>query len=206
MRFDPHRSRPVGADFFGQPTHLLARALLGRVLVHGTRAGIIVETEAYQGPHDRGAHSFGGRPTGRTAVMFGPPGHAYVYRIYGVHDCLNVVSAPEDYPEAILIRALEPVAGIEAMCSEAGVPMFPASGRAFRKLASGPGRLTRALLISRDLNGHPMWEPPLYIAADASPLPPRLIAEGPRIGIGYAGEATHYPWRYWIRDHPLRSR
>lgn len=191
--------------FFHQPTHLLARALLGRILVHGARAGIIVETEAYQGPHDRGAHSFGGRRTDRTEVMFGPPGYAYVYRIYGLYDCLNVVSAPSGNPEAILIRALEPVAGVTEMVGEIGVsgPFGPGS---LKKVASGPGRLTRALGITRTHNGHPLWEPPLYVAEEGSDIPSRMIAEGPRIGIAYAGEAAHYPWRYWIRNHPLRSR
>lgn len=198
-------ARPVTADFFEQPTEALAYALLGQWLVHdaseGLTAGRIVEVEMYRGPHDKGAHSYGGRRTARTAVMFGPPGHAYVYRIYGLHCCLNVVAAPPGAPEAILIRALEPGVNLDLMRRRRGMgEEVPAC-----RLTDGPGKLTQALGISMAAYGQPLWQPPLYLAAGPA-LPAETVDRGPRINIAYAEEARWYPWRFWIRGHPCVSR
>jgi DNA-3-methyladenine glycosylase len=162
----------------------VARDLLGCLLVHqsGRRAyvGRIVETEAYVGPEDLACHASKGR-TGRTEVMFGPPGHAYVYLIYGMHDCLNVVTDPEGHPAAVLIRGIEPVAGI--------------AGR-----TDGPGRLTRAMHIDRRHNGFDLCRPPLFVAR--GDRRPRQIAAGPRVGVDYAGPWAKRPWRFFEVGSP----
>lgn len=200
---------PLPPEFFDRPTEELAYALLGRVLVHRTRegtvAGRIVELEMYRGPADRGAHTFGGRRTPRTEAMFGPPGRAYIYFIYGMHYCLNVVSAPEGNPEAILIRALEPEAGVDLMAGRRGWQGVATGTRQFRELANGPGKLTRAMAIDQSHYGHPLWQPPLYIARGRE-VPPSRVARGPRINIPYAREAREFPWRFWIEGNPFVSR
>ncbi len=200
------RTRMVQRDLFRQPTDVLAQRLLGLVLVHeseaGTCAGRIVECEMYQGPHDKGAHSYGGIPTARTAVMYGPPGHAYVYLIYGMYWCFNVVSAVQSIPHAILVRALEPLDGVDTMLMrQPPSPKVPD----IRKVASGPGKVCRALGIDRHAYGLSLWQPPLYLAHPPQPWPAYTIASGPRINIGYAEEAQHWPWRFWVDGHPAVS-
>ncbi len=197
--------RPVRRQFFLQPTHVLARSLLGKLLFLDNAGGRIVEVEAYQGPTDRGAHSFGGRRTARTEVMFGEPGHAYIYRIYGRYDCVNVVSAALGCPEAILLRALEPLACIDDLVRRRNCPPRRLSV-GMRDLTNGPGRLTQALGIDRSWNGHPLWQTPFYIADDGFVVPAANIRQGPRIGIGYAGSAAEFPWRYWIAGNSFVSR
>lgn len=163
-------------DFYLQPTVQVAQALLGQVLRHqqpaGPTAGIIVETEAYlQG--DPGSHASRSR-TRRNAPMFAGPGTIYVYRIYGVHCCLNVVTQPEGVPEAILIRALEPVAGLDLMRQRRGVDRL-------EDLCSGPGKLVQALGIGLEHNWGDLTVPPLYIADYGPPTVP--VAVGRRIGL-----------------------
>src|SRR5262245_24065745 len=142
MRFGPIVKR----SFYARPPEVVARELLGKVLVHGPTAGIITETEAYLGEGDLAAHAARGM-TPRTQVIFGPPGHAYVYFIYGMYECLNLVCEPEGKAGCVLIRALEPVAGIEVMQQRR-----PAARRP-EQLASGPGKLTLAMGTTRALNG-----------------------------------------------------
>jgi len=153
--------------------------------------GIVVEVEAYD-QDDPASHGFGGR-TQRNASMFGPPGHAYVYRSYGVHWCLNVVCAEPGRAEAALIRALEPTHGLAAMRARRGV-------EAERALCSGPGKLCEALGVTRDHDGLALDEPPFALLA--RPEAPR-VATGPRIGITKAAERS---WRYVLRDSPFLSR
>jgi DNA-3-methyladenine glycosylase len=178
-------SRKITRAFYARDTLTVARELIGLHLVRmegGTRrAGRIVETEAYQGPQDLAAHSSRGR-TRRTEVMFGPPGHAYVYFIYGFWHCLNVVTAAEGVPHAVLLRALEPVTGIE-------------------ERTWGPGLLCRALHIDRRLNGADLCGDVLWLERPpaAGRRPPR-IARGPRIGVDYAGAWARRPWRFYDRD------
>ncbi len=192
--------QPVSREFFSQPTLELAQALIGMLLVketpEGTASGWIVETEAYRGPDDRAAHSYGGRRTKRTEVMFGQPGHAYAHVMH-THCLLNVVSAELGSPEGVLIRALEPCAGLELMQERRG------ADKKLRDLTSGPGKLTRALGITMADYGHPMFEPPLYIAEGRER---GIIAAGPRIGIDNSGEARDYPWRFWESGNPFISR
>lgn len=198
----------VSEDWFvGRSTEDLARAMLNLVLVRESPRGVIVgrvvECEMYQGPQDRGAHSFGGVPTRRTAVMYGPPGNAYVYFIYGMYWCLNVVSAPAGVPHAILFRALEPLVGMDIL----DIGKTHDTSLDHRKRAcSGPGRLCRALGIDGQYYGHPLSKPPLYLARWPVDWPPYRVARGPRVNIAYAGEAKDWPWRFWVHEHPCVSR
>ena len=179
-------TRKITRDFYARDTLIIARELIGMHLVHangGTlRAGRIVETEAYQGPEDLAAHSSRGR-TPRTEVMFGPPGHAYVYFIYGFWYCLNVVTEAEGVPHAVLLRALEPVSGIEDR-------------------TWGPGLLCRAMHIDKTLNGADLCGGVLWLERPpaARRRPPPRIARSARIGVDYAGEWARRPWRFYDRD------
>ncbi len=189
--------RPLGRSFYLRPTLAVARALLGQVLVHdgqdGQTAGRIVEVEAYRGPRDRAAHSWGGRRTPRTETMYGPPGHAYVYFIYGMHHCMNVVTQPPERPEAVLIRALEPLAGVDLMRARRGLAGAPAW-----RLCRGPGALCRALGITRAHDRVDLTAGPLRILEGAA-VPPRLVARTPRIGVAYAGRDALRAWRFVMR-------
>ncbi|MDR4887953.1 DNA-3-methyladenine glycosylase [Fredinandcohnia sp. QZ13] len=186
-------------SFFQQPTLELAKALLGCKLVkhsdQGITSGYIVETEAYKGPEDRAAHSYQNRRTKRTEVMFGKPGYVYTYQMH-THCLVNVVCNEIDKPEAILIRAVEPVDGIDLMYERRG--QMPA-----KNLTNGPGKLTKALGITMEDYGRPFFEPPIYIAKGYSP---ENISTGPRIGIENTGEAKEYPWRFWVTDNLYVSR
>jgi DNA-3-methyladenine glycosylase len=149
------------------------------------RSGRIVETEAYVGADDLASHAARGKPSGRASVMYGPPGRAYVYLIYGMHNCLNAVTEREGFPAAVLLRALEPLENVATR-------------------TDGPGRLCRALAIDRSLNGARLDGSELWV----EPAERRdvEIASGPRIGVDYAGEWAQRPWRFWIRAAPRRSR
>ncbi|YCA44105.1 DNA-3-methyladenine glycosylase [Bacillus sp. JZ8] len=188
-------------EFFTQPTIELAQSLLGCLLIKETEDGIasgyIVETEAYKGPEDRAAHSFNNRRTKRTEVMFGKQGYVYTYTMHR-HCLVNIVSAEEGKPEAVLIRAVEPVTGIPLM--------YERRGQAVKKevqLTNGPGKLTKALGITMEDYGHDIRQPPLYIKKG---ILPKQISSGPRIGIENSGEARDYPWRFWIEGNPFVSR
>ncbi len=191
--------RPLPRRFYLQPTLRVARALLGKVLVHdtpeGTCAGRIFEVEAYLGPHDRAAHSFGGRRTARNEVMYGPPGHAYVYFIYGMHHCVNVVTQPRGVPQAVLVRAIEPLLGEDLMRARRRLPDAPAW-----RLCRGPGALCQALGITRAQNGADLGRSRLRIV-DAPALLPRLVGRAPRIGIDYAGPWAGRAWRFFVYGH-----
>jgi DNA-3-methyladenine glycosylase len=181
--------------FYSRPTIEVARDLLGKVLVHGRTAGVIVETEAYLGGNDLAAHSASGL-TGRTRVIFGPPGHAYVYLIYGMYECLNLTAEPEGVPGCVLIRAVEPVAGIEEMWERR-----PAV-RKVEQLASGPGRLTKAMGISRAHNGVDVTHGELVVA-DPTSRRKLSIQETPRVGIT---KCADWPLRFLIAGNEFVSR
>lgn len=193
--------RPAGlsgpklrAAFYARATCDVARDLLGRRLVCArgdqVRAGRIVETEAYIGPEDLACHAARGR-TRRTEVMFGPPGVAYVYLIYGMYHCLNAVTEDAGYPAAVLIRAIEPEVGVQAR-------------------TDGPGRLCRALGIVRSFNGEALAGGRLFIEVGERPAdvpePLAPVVVGPRIGVAYAGEWASRPWRYWLANNRWVSR
>jgi DNA-3-methyladenine glycosylase len=183
------RMRKLARRFYDRDTILVARELLGKLLVHVCggveRVGRIVEVEAYLGPHDLAAHSARGL-TSRTRVMFGPPGHAYVYMIYGMHFCTNVVTQAEGHASAVLLRALEPVRRLD--------------GR-----SQGPGLLSRAMHIDRRLNGHDLLSDHFYVA-EAPGVAPDAIVSRPRIGVDYAGDWAREPLRFYIQGSPFVSR
>ncbi|HYG98397.1 MAG TPA: DNA-3-methyladenine glycosylase [Terriglobales bacterium] len=202
--FDPTRLRPVPRDFYNRNPRQVAPDLLGKVLIRRERealiSGRIVETEAYLGTDDAAAHSATGK-TARNAVLFGPPGYAYVYLIYGNHFCLNVSCLGEGDAGCVLIRALEPLAGIEEMGHLRGLNIDPA--KHLRLLSSGPGRLAQALGITRPRdNGKDLADATsdLRIAEDG--FVPAGIAATPRVGITKAAE---HPLRYVIRGNPFVS-
>jgi DNA-3-methyladenine glycosylase len=183
--------KKLGRKFFARSVHAVAPDLIGVTLLFGGVGGRIVEVEAYHHT-DPAAHSYGGE-TARNAVMFGPPGYAYVYRSYGIHWCLNFVCEPKGSAAAVLIRALEPTAGLAAMRRRRGL-VEP------RLLCSGPGRLCQALGINHDHNGFALDQAPFELRARTSEPE---VAVGLRIGITKAAE---YPWRYGLKGSLFLSR
>jgi DNA-3-methyladenine glycosylase len=181
----------------------VARDLLGKKLVvpnrNGARvAGIIVETEAYRGPEDRASHAYGGRRTQRTETMYGLGGTAYVYFVYGMYNQFNVVTNIKDVPHAVLVRALEPIEGLDVIRRRR-------AGRSEYELTSGPGRLCIALGIDRGLDKADLLGDRVWIE-EAPSISPRQIARGPRIGIDYAEKWITKPWRFWVKDNPFVSK
>lgn len=184
-----HPMKKPTREFYARDTVTVAQDLLGALLVHCVageeRVGRIVETEAYLGAHDLAAHSSKG-VTPRTRTMYGPPGFAYVYLIYGIHHCMNVVTEPEGNGAAVLIRALEPMRNVTAN-------------------TAGPGLLCKALAIDRGHNGLDLCGDALYIALPARRSRQNIIAR-PRIGVAYAGDWAHKPLRFYIEGNPFVSR
>ena len=191
MRF----SRILPRSFYARPTAEVARGLLGKVIVHGPAAGIIVETEAYPGGDDLASHSARG-VTNRTRVIFGPPGHAYVYFIYGMYECLNLVAEPAGTPGCVLIRALEPIAGIPLMRRRR-----PAA-KGIEDLANGPGKLTLAMSINRSHYGADVTRGTLVVREPAAPQAIEIVAT-PRIGITHCADR---PLRFLIAGNRFVSR
>jgi DNA-3-methyladenine glycosylase len=180
--------RKLPRAFYDRDTILVARELLGKHLVHLSngieRVGRIVETEAYLGPHDLAAHSARGR-TARTEVMFGPPGHVYVYFIYGMYFCMNIVTEREGHASAVLLRALEPVKNVGRAC--------------------GPGLLCRALEIDRRLNGHDLLSDDFFVAAPPKEKAIRIVKR-PRVGVDYAKHWAKRHLRFYVAGNPWVSR
>lgn len=183
--------RPLTRAFFSRGVHEVAPDLIGAILLVNGAGGRLVEVEAYHHT-DPAAHSFHG-PTPRNAVMFGPPGYAYVYRSYGIHWCLNFVCEPEGSAAAVLIRALAPTVGLTRMRRRRGVA-------AERLLCSGPGRLCEALRVTGALDGCALDEPPFEILSRAQAVE---VVAGPRIGIT---KAIDKPWRYGLKGSPFLSK
>ncbi len=185
----PGLPSPLPRPFYDRETESVARDLLGKQLVRIhegiVRRGRIVEVEAYLGPEDKACHSARGM-TPRTKVMFGPPGHAYVYMIYGMYYCMNIVTEGEGRACAILLRALEPLEGL------------PEKTR-------GPGLLCRAMGIDRSLNGHDLLEETFFVADDPTFMGGEITAR-PRIGVGYAEEWTDRPLRFYLSENPFISK
>ncbi len=191
--------RILRRDFYNRETEIVARELLGAILEckteDGVASGVIVETEAYIGEHDLACHAAVGR-TKRTEPLYGPPGNAYVYFIYGMHWCINAVTRAEGLPSAVLIRALEPLDGISLMRSRRP------KARSDRELTNGPGKLCAALGIDRRMNALPLQRYPVVIRAGES-VPDRDVVITPRIGIT---QAADWPLRYFVRDNSYVSR
>jgi DNA-3-methyladenine glycosylase len=181
--------KKLDRDFYNRDTTAVARALLGKYLIRVSggveHIGRIIEVEAYLGPHDLAAHSAKGL-TNRTRIMFGPPGHAYVYMIYGMYYCMNVVTEPEGHASAVLLRALEPVANL--------------AGK-----TSGPGLLCRAMGIDRSLNGHDLESDDFFIA-EGKEAEGITVVERPRIGVKYAGAWADKLLRFYVKGNPFVSK
>jgi DNA-3-methyladenine glycosylase len=188
-------------SFYQRKTLDVAKELLGKYIVHDTSSsktsGKIVEVEAYIGPEDRACHAYNNKYTDRTKVMFGSGGYAYVYLIYGMYYCLNIVTNKESCPEAILIRALEPLEGIELMKKRRGTDKL-------LNLCSGPGKLCSAMGITKSHNGLDLCGEILYLLSGED-VPPENIVSTPRIHIDYAKEARDYPWRFIVKNSSFLS-
>ena len=194
----------MNREFFARSVHEVARELIGCELAVGETAGVIVETEAYDAT-DPASHAYIGR-TARNEVLFGPPGHAYVYLSYGIHSLLNAVAEPEGDGAAVLIRALEPTRGIDLMRERRGRVGARARGSATREiegLCSGPGKLTEALGVDLSLNGAELDQPPFQISPPSGAWTEVEVITGPRIGITKAAEL---PWRYSVKGSRFVSR
>ena len=177
--------RKLPRSFYDRDTITVARELLGKYLVHAKRVGRIVEVEAYLGPYDRAAHSAKGL-TERTKVMFGPPGHAYVYLIYGMYYCMNVVTERKGHASAVLLRAVEPIKNVK--------------GR-----TQGPGLLCKAMGIDKRLNAHDLLSADFHIAAPRT-AEPFTIVKRPRIGVDYAAHWARRHLRFYLKGNPFVSR
>ncbi|MEX0649724.1 MAG: DNA-3-methyladenine glycosylase [Candidatus Andersenbacteria bacterium] len=190
-------------SFYDRDTHDAAKNLLGKVLVrrYGKQlvSGRISEVEAYVGEDDLACHASKGR-TARTDIMFGKAGHAYIYLIYGMYHCFNVVTEQEHFPAAVLIRSVEPLDGVSVMQQRRGTHQL-------NNLTTGPGKLCRALSITKKLNGVDVTESnEIYIVDDGFVVHPNHIATSKRIGVEYARHCTEYPWRYYLKNSNYLSR
>lgn len=181
----------------------IARDLLGKILVtefDGLRtAGRITETEAYRASDDRACHAFGNRRTARTEVMFHEGGRAYIYLCYGIHHLFNVVTAPEETAHAVLIRAIEPVEGVEIMLQRRQFTTYDV------RLTTGPGALAQALGLTTRWTGQSFFSPdsPVWIENQGAKIFEKDIVAGKRIGVDYAGECAEWPWRFWLKNSPF---
>jgi DNA-3-methyladenine glycosylase len=192
-------------SFFARPALEVARGLIGQRLVHvtreGTVAGIVVETEAYTGPDDPASHAYGGRRTQRNEIMWGPAGFAYVYPIYGMYLCFNVVCGQVGEPQGTFLRALRPTEGQDLMAVRRGFPVL--DERTERQLCNGPSKLCQAFGLTRSLNGADVcgeelfFTPGVYLGE---------VAVAKRIGIDYAGPGREWPWRFLAKGDPFISR
>ncbi|MGH9856765.1 MAG: DNA-3-methyladenine glycosylase [Acidobacteriota bacterium] len=202
-------------SFYTRDTHIVCRELLGKVLIRKIDnhivSGRIVEVEAYVGFDDLASHASKGR-TSRTDVMFGPAGHAYVYLVYGMHHCLNIVTEKETYPAAVLIRALEPIEGVKIMTNNRTLSFFQSLPSTHHKLltnlTSGPGKLCQALAVDKSFSGKDITrhDSELFIVDDDVRISTSSITTTPRIGVAYAGASATLPWRYFITNSPFVSR
>jgi DNA-3-methyladenine glycosylase len=202
-------------SFYTRPALQVARDLLGQTLIHetpgGRISGKIVETEAYIGEEDLACHARAGR-TARTEVMYGEPGHAYIYLTYGMYWMLNLVAEPKDRPAAVLIRAVEPLEGRELMLENRlrgssfhKAERVPKPEQMEENLTNGPARLCLAFGITGVLNASDLTKPPLYVE-EGERVSDTATATSPRIGVAYAGAWAKMPWRFFIRDNPFVSR
>ncbi|MBP2070216.1 MULTISPECIES: DNA-3-methyladenine glycosylase [Anaerococcus] len=193
----------IGKDFFNRDTLTVSKELLGKIIVRNTN-GItykakIVETEAYLGINDRAAHTFGGRKTDRNKIMYEKAGTIYVYQTYGIHYLMNFVTLDENFPEAVLIRAIEPLNKIDNISINRFGKIFNKLNNYQKKnLTNGPGKLTQALEINKDLNGLDLFSDKIYLEDNSSDF---NIVIDKRIGIDYSKEAVDYPYRFYIKDN-----
>lgn len=212
---------PLPRAFYARPVLVVARACIGKLLVtrtpEGVTAGRIVECEAYRGPEDLAAHSAGGRRTARTEVMYGPPGHAYMFRLYGMHWAFNLVAASEGEPHAVLVRAIEPTIGIALMAARRGIDLSRFDGAAHdagarragksrartpRELTNGPGKLCEALGLTGADYGADLCGGRVFLVDGPRHAP---VGCSPRINVEYAGVWARRPWRFYERGNRFVS-
>lgn len=198
----------LNKSFYERDAIVVAKELIGKYLVHNYNGrklvGKIVETEAYMGAKDKAAHSYNYRRTKRNEVMYGPAGHTYIYLIYGMYYCFNIVTNNSDNPQGVLIRALEPIAGIEEMAyNRYKQPLSALKKAEVYNLTSGPGKLTQALQITKEHYGTNLLSDKIYVLNSNDKYE---IKTSPRINIDYAEEAIHYPWRFYIKGNNFVSK
>lgn len=196
--------KKLDREFYNRDSIVVAKELLGKIIVHevdGQRiAAKIVETEGYMGIMDKAAHSYGGRRTPRVEVMYGGPGFSYVFFVYGMHNCFNIVTREEGVPQAVLIRAAEPIDGLDVMARSRFKKEYAELSRSQEKaLTNGPGKLCAALSIDRGQNGADLCGDVLYV--EEGETQDIRIVHSKRIGIDYAGEAKDYLWRFYIENN-----
>lgn len=197
-----NKINPLARDFYLRDANTVAPELLGKLLVHrsasGITSGMIVEAESYVGPFDKGSHACFNKRTERTEIQFGLGGYAYIYTIYGLHSCFNVVTNTTEKPEVVLVRALEPVDGQDLMRqrrnTDHGID-----------LCNGPGKLCQAMGITKELYGYDLCGDKLYLMPFRH-IEKKQIMVSPRINIDYADECRDYLWRYFIQDNPYVSK
>jgi DNA-3-methyladenine glycosylase len=193
---------PLPREFYARPVLTVAKDVIGKVLVHHTAEGVlaarIVEAEAYRGPEDRAAHSWGGRRTQRTEAMFGPPGFAYVFFVYGMHWHLNLVTTREGAPHAVLLRAAQPLLGAALMAKRRGLAETNVN------LTNGPGKLCQAFGIDKRHYAADLTKKSLFLSDGDTPA--ARLGRSPRVGVDYAGSWAEKPWRFFERDNPWVSR
>ena len=199
----------LGRDFYARETLQVAKELLGKLLVHEINGvkikGRIVETEAYIGSIDKACHAFGGKRTPRTEPLYGKPGIAYVYFIYGMYHCFNVITKEEGEPEGVLIRAVEPIEGLEEMSNRRlGKSFKELTKTQIKNLTSGPSKLCIAFNIDKECNKQDLCTSSLYIE-EPEEIDRFDIIETKRVGIEYAEEAKEFLWRFYIKDNPWVS-
>jgi len=207
-----YRSTKLKREFYKRNTLDVAKELIGKYLIHksseGATVGRIVETEAYIGPQDRASHAYEGKLTERTKIQFGPGGYAYIYQIYGINYCFNVVTEEPRKPEVVLIRALEPIDGIELMAKRRKNINI---NKNLNHLTNGPSKLCQAMAIDKSLYGIDLCGGELFLAS-ANNINNNNnnftinIAATPRINIDYAGEAKNYLWRFFLEGNPFISK
>ncbi len=195
-------------EFYNRDSIVVAKELLGKVLVHeidGQRISVkIIETEAYMGVEDKAAHSYGGRRTSRVEVMYGSPGFSYIFLIYGMYCCFNIVTNEKEIPQAVLIRAVEPLEGTEWMAQRRFGKVFDELTKSQRRgLTNGPGKLCGALSLDRSLNGIDLCGNEIYV--EESKNQNFSVVTTKRVGIDYAEEAKDYPWRFYIEGNEYVS-
>ena len=195
-------------EFYRRDSVLVARELLGKVLVHeigGQKVSArIVEAEAYRGVEDKAAHSYAGRRTPRVEVLYGDPGFAYVFLVYGIHRCFNVVTGEKEVPQAVLIRAAEPVDGVEWMAQKRfGISSGQLTKVQRKNLTNGPGKLCEALSINLTANGLDLCGNEIYV--EECEGQEFAVVSAKRVGIDYAEEARDYPWRFYIEGNSCVS-
>lgn len=200
--------KTLGREFYNRDSLIVAQELLGKVLVHEINgqklSAKIVEAEAYMGITDRAAHSFGGRRTSRVEVMYGGPGFAYVFLVYGMYHCFNIVTREAGNPQAVLVRAAEPIGGLDSIAQNRFQKTYDQLSKSqIKNLTNGPGKLCRALLIDKSLNGEDLCGNKLYVEAGENEK--FDIVASKRVGVDYAEEARDYLWRFYIGDNEYVS-